>query len=39
MVTRRWTGFQTELMLLAGSQASGVAMVLESDGELYVMES
>jgi hypothetical protein len=37
-VTRRWTGYATDMMLLSGSQASGVAIIIVNAGKVYVAE-
>ena len=39
LVSRRWTGYTATMMLLSGSFATNVAMVVKKKNEIYVIES
>lgn len=39
LVSRRWTGYSATLMLLGGTFASHVAMIVKEGGHIYVIES
>jgi len=39
LMSRRWTGYSAELMLLSGSHASNAAIIVERAGKLFVVDS
>jgi hypothetical protein len=39
LVSRRWTGYTATMMLLSGSFATNVAMVVKKKNEIYIIES
>ena len=39
LVSRRWTGYSTTMMLLEGSFASHVSVIVKDEYNIYVIES
>ena len=39
LVSRRWTGFPTLMMMLSGGFAAQVSMIKKENGKVYVIES